>query len=133
MNSAKKYGRIPDDFARGRYILARASDAVAYCGYLEELQGMVMKLRAVTLKEKQKKTRALASKIKLRLQTWPEYLSLDVTEEHGDMLVHQLSFHLAMIEQPSSAETCFAAISDMLSILQRELDAADHYTEPDND
>ncbi len=133
MNSGKKYGRIPDDFAKGFYVLDRASDAVAYCGYLEELQIMVMKLRAATLKEKQKKTRALSSRIKLRLQTWPEYLYLDVTEEHGDMLVHQLSSHLAMIEQPCSVITSFAAVSGMLSILQRELDAADHFTEPDDD
>jgi hypothetical protein len=115
------------------YALDRASDAVAYCGYLEGLEAVVTKLHLAVLNNKRKKTRALSSVIKLRLQTWPEYPYLDVTEEHGDKLVHQLSLSLAMIEQPSSAETRSFAVSRMLSILHNEYDAADQYTEPGNE
>ncbi|MBY3420344.1 hypothetical protein HFN86_08975 [Rhizobium laguerreae] len=133
MNSAKKYRRIPDDFAKGFYAIDRASDAAAYCGHIEDLEAVVTKLHLAVLNEKRKKTRALSSEIKLRLQTWPEYPYLDVTEEHGDELVHQLSLSLAMVDQLSSAETRSFAVSRMLSILHNEYDAADQYTEPGND
>jgi len=116
-----------DDLAESFYLLDRAMDGDAYHTYLRELSDLLEKLRAAILLNRPKRILSLQREIADRLKVWPVYPSLDITDEHVESRVRELSQTLAVAEQSANPEVRVRAASEALSALQEECAATAHY------